>query len=409
MLLYLKTGIEGIAIFQRVLKLESVLMNHDLIIARYGEIGIKSPKIRSRFERKLVKNIKATFECEVERNQGRIYIFPKDFEEGIEKLNRVFGVVSYSPATSTRADYESIDETLGQYTRELISEGLIDENTKFAIKCRRVGTHEFTSQEMAAHCGGVVRNVVLAPVDLTNPDLTIFVEIRDDDAYIFHEKIRGPGGLPLGTQGKVVVLLSSGIDSPVAAYLMMKRGCEVIALHCNNDPFSGPKVTENFNLLVDQLNIYAKGTPIKKRVIDYGEYLTVAKQKAPEKMTCVLCKSGMYRIAEKLAVKLGADAIVDGSSVGQVASQTLSNILATRYGVDMPILSPLIGLDKEEITKIAKDIGTFDISKIDDGGCSAVPRYPETHADLERVKKACEDMNQNEEVERAFEKIRKLD
>ena len=384
-------------------------MNHDLIIARYGEIGIKSPKIRSRFERKLVKNIKATFECEVERNQGRIYIFPKDFEEGIEKLNRVFGVVSYSPATSTHANYEDIDETLGQYTRNLISEGLIDENTKFAIKCRRVGTHEFTSQEMAAHCGGVVRNVVLAPVDLTNPDLTIFVEIRDDDAYIFHEKIRGPGGLPLGTQGKVVVLLSSGIDSPVAAYLMMKRGCEVIALHCNNDPFSGPKVTENFNLLVDQLNIYAKGTPIKKRVIDYGEYLTVAKQKAPEKMTCVLCKSGMYRIAEKLAVKLGADAIVDGSSVGQVASQTLSNILATRYGVDMPILSPLIGLDKEEITKIAKDIGTFDISKIDDGGCSAVPRYPETHADLERVKKACEDMNQNEEVERAFEKIRKLD
>ena len=384
-------------------------MNYDLIIARYGEIGIKSPKIRSRFERKLVKNIKATFECEVERNQGRIYIFPKDFEGGIEKLNRVCGVVSYWPATSTQANYESIDETLGQYTRKLILEGLIDENTKFAIKCRRVGTHEFTSQEMAAHCGGVVRNVVLAPVDLTNPDLTIFVEIRDDDAYIFHEKIRGPGGLPLGTQGKVVVLLSSGIDSPVAAYLMMKRGCEVIALHCNNDPFSGPKVTENFNLLVDQLNIYAKGTPIKKRVIDYGEYLTVAKQKAPEKMTCVLCKSGMYRIAEKLAVKLGADAIVDGSSVGQVASQTLSNILATRYGVDMPILSPLIGLDKEEITKIAKDIGTFDISKIDDGGCSAVPRYPETHADLERVKKACEDMNQDEEVEKAFEKIRKLD
>ncbi|MDO5811269.1 MAG: tRNA uracil 4-sulfurtransferase ThiI [Methanobrevibacter sp.] len=384
-------------------------MNHDLIIARYGEIGLKSPKIRSRFERKLVKNIKATFECEVERNQGRIYIFPKDFKEGIEKLNRVFGVVSYSPATSTKANYESIDETLGQYTRELILEGLIDENTKFAIKCRRVGTHEFTSQEMAAHCGGVVRNVVLAPVDLTNPDLTIFVEIRDDDAYIFHEKIRGPGGLPLGTQGKVVVLLSSGIDSPVAAYLMMKRGCEVIALHCNNDPFSGPKVTENFNLLVDQLNIYAKGTPIKKRVIDYGEYLTVAKQKAPEKMTCVLCKSGMYRIAEKLAVKLGADAIVDGSSVGQVASQTLSNILATRYGVDMPILSPLIGLDKEEITKIAKDIGTFDISKIDDGGCSAVPRYPETHADLERVKKACEDMNQDAEVQKAFENIRKLE
>ena len=384
-------------------------MNYDLLIARYGEIGVKSPKIRSRFERRLVKNIKATFECDVDRNQGRIYIHPKDFDEGIEKLNRVFGVVSYSPAISTNANYEDIDETLSAYTRSLIDEKILDENTKFAIKCRRVGKHDFTSQEMAAHCGGVVRDVILAPVDLSNPDLTIFVEIREDDAYIYHEKIKGPGGLPLGTQGKVVVLLSSGIDSPVAAYLMMKRGCEVVALHCNNDPFSGPKVTENFNALVDQLNIYAKGTPIKKRIIDYGEYLTVAKEKAPEKMTCVLCKSGMYKIAEKLAVKLGADAIVDGSSVGQVASQTLSNILATRYEVKVPILSPLIGLDKEEITTIAKNIGTFEISKIDDGGCSAVPRYPETHADLQRVAKACEDMDQDAEVEKAFENIRKIE
>ena len=384
-------------------------MNHDVIIARYGEIGLKSPKIRSRFERKLVKNIKATFECEVERNQGRIYIFPQDFDEGIEKLNRVFGVVSYSPATSTDSTYEGIDETLTAYTEELISEGILDGDTKFAIKCRRVGNHDYTSQEMAAHCGGVVRSVVLAPVDLTNPDLTIFVEIRENKAFIYHEKIKGPGGLPLGTQGRVVVLLSSGIDSPVAAYLMMKRGCEVVALHCNNDPFSGPKVTELFNQLVDQLNIYAKGNPIRKRVIDYGEYLQAAKDNAPEKMTCVLCKSGMYHIAEKLAQKVGADAIVDGSSVGQVASQTLSNILATRYGVDMPILSPLIGLDKEEITAIAKEIGTFEISKIDDGGCSAVPKYPETRADLNRVKEACEAMNQDAEIEKAFEKIRKLD
>ena len=384
-------------------------MNYDLIIARYGEIGIKSPKIRSRFERRLVKNIKATFESSVERNQGRIYIHPKDFSEAVEKLDHVFGVVSYSPAVSTRTAYEDIDKTLTEYTKQLIEENVLDENTKFAIKCRRVGKHDFTSQEMAGHCGGVVRDVVAAPVDLSNPDVTIFVEVRQDDTYIFHEKIRGPGGLPLGTQGKVVVLLSSGIDSPVAAYLMMKRGCEVVALHCNNDPFSGPKVTENFNLLVDKLNEYAHGAPIKKRVIDYGEYLTFAKTEAPERMTCVLCKSGMYRIAEKLAHELGADAIVDGSSVGQVASQTLSNILATRYGVDMPILSPLIGLDKEEITAIAKKIGTFPISEIDDGGCSAVPRYPETHADLEVVKKVCEEINQDAEIEKAFEKIRKLD
>ena len=383
-------------------------MNYDLIIARYGEIGVKSSGVRSQFEKRLVKNIKATFDCSVDRNQGRIYIYPKQFDEGIEKLNMVFGVVSYSPAVSTQFTFDKLNETLTSYVEQLISENVLDINTKFAIKCRRVGTHDVSSQEIAAYCGSVVKNVVDAPVDLSNPDLTIFVEVRDDDAYIFHEKIKGPGGLPLGTHGKVVCLISSGIDSPVAAYLMMKRGCEVIALHCNNDPFSGPKVTENFNLLIDRLDEYANGSAIKRRVIDYGEYLTVAKQKAPEKMTCVLCKSGMYRIAEKLAQKLGADAIVDGSSIGQVASQTLPNILATRYGVDIPILSPLIGLDKEEITEIAIKIGTFEISKLDDGGCSAVPRYPMTHAVLEDVKQACKDMDQESEIQKAFDNIRKL-
>ena len=383
-------------------------MNYDLIIARYGEIGVKSSGVRSQFEKRLVKNIKATFDCSVDRNQGRIYIYPKQFDEGIEKLNMVFGVVSYSPAVSTQFTFDKLNETLTSYVEQLISENVLDINTKFAIKCRRVGTHDVSSQEIAAYCGSVVKNVVDAPVDLSNPDLTIFVEVRDDDAYIFHEKIKGPGGLPLRTQGKVVCLISSGIDSPVAAYLMMKRGCEVIALHCNNDPFSGPKVTENFNLLIDRLDEYANGSTIKRRVIDYGEYLTVAKQKAPEKMTCVLCKSGMYRISEKLAQKLGADAIVDGSSIGQVASQTLPNILATRYGVDIPILSPLIGLDKEEITEIAIKIGTFEISKLDDGGCSAVPRYPMTHAVLEDVKQACKDMDQESEIQKAFDNIRKL-
>ena len=380
-------------------------MKYDLIVARYGEVGLKSTKVRSRFERKLVKNIKAAIDCDVDRNQGRIYIFPQNFDDAVENLNRVFGIVSYSPAISTYSNFDDIDKTLGEYVENLASENMIDEETKFAIKCRRVGNHEFTSQEMAAFCGGVVRKRILAPVDLTNPELTIFVEVRGDDTFIYHEKIPGPGGLPLGTQGKVVCLVSSGIDSPVAAYLMMKRGCEVIALYCDNDPFTSQKALENYNKLVDQLQNYAAGVPIKKRIVKYGDYLQKAKDDAPEKMTCVLCKSGMYKIAEMLANKMGALAIVDGSSVGQVASQTLNNILATRYGVDMPILSPLIGLDKAEITKIAEEIGTFEISKIDDGGCSAVPRYPETKGDLDRFKVACEAMNQDEAIKEAFKTI----
>ena len=380
-------------------------MDYNLIIARYGEVGLKSSKVRSRFEKKLVKNIKAAIDCEVDRNQGRIYIFPQVFDDAIKNLNRVFGIVSYSPAISTYTDFDDIDKTLGDYVEKLICENILDENTKFAIRCRRVGDHDFSSQEMAAYCGGVVRKRILAPVDLTNPDLTIFIEVRGEDTFIYHEKIPGPGGLPLGTQGKVVCLVSSGIDSPVAAYLMMKRGCEVIALYCDNAPFTSQEALNNYNKLIDQLQNYAAGVPIKKRVVKYGDYLQKAKEDASEKMTCILCKSGMYKIAEMLANKMGALAIVDGSSVGQVASQTLNNILTTRYGVDMPVLSPLIGLDKTEITKIAEEIGTFEISKIDDGGCSAVPRYPETKSDLERFKDACEAMNQDDAIIKAFETI----
>ena len=380
-------------------------MDYDVIIARYGEIALKSSKVRSRFERKLVKNIKASIDAKVERNQGRIYIFPKDYDFAISKLNKIFGIVSYSPAVSTTATFEDIDVKLSEYTDFLISKDLIDSETTFAIKCRRVGTHDFSSQEMAAFCGGVVIRKTESPVDLTNPDLTIFVEIRDNDAYIFHEKIKGPGGLPLGTQGKVISLLSSGIDSPVATYLMMKRGCEIITLHFDADPYTDKKAVDLAGELVDKLQEYASGVPIQKRVVKYGDYLTKCKECAPEKMTCILCKSGMYKVAALLAKETNALAIVDGSSLGQVASQTLPNILSTRYGVYVPILSPLIGMDKREIEKIADEIGTFEISKIDDGGCSAVPRYPETKAEVSRVLEAEDAINQDEIVLKVFKSI----
>ena len=380
-------------------------MKPDLIIARYGEVGLKSNRVRRRFENRLKNNIRASIDAEVKISQARIYIFPNDYDDAIEKLERIFGIVSYSPAVSTKATFEDIENSVSIYADKLHDEGLLDENTKFAISCRRVGNHEFSSQEMAAFAGAVVVRKYSSPVDLTNPELTIYLEVRDDDAYIFHEKIEGPGGLPLGTQGKVVALVSSGIDSPVASYLMMKRGCQVIALYCDNDPYTSQDALNNFNDLIDQLNLYASGAPIKKRVVKYGEYLSTCKSDAPDKMTCVLCKSGMYKIAGKLAKKMKAEAVIDGSSLGQVASQTLPNILATREDLDVPVLSPLIGLDKTEITRIAEKIGTFEISKRDDGGCKAVPKYPETKADLEFVKQVKEDINQDEELEKAFKTI----
>ena len=380
-------------------------MKHDLIIARYGELALKSDGVRKRFENRLANNIRASIDAEVKIRQARIYIVPEDFDDTIEKLERIFGIVSYSPAVATKSTFEDIERDISKYAEKLHEEGLLDENTKFAIRCRRVGNHEFSSQEMAAFAGAVVVRKYSSPVDLTNPELTIYLEVRDNDTYIFHEKIPGPGGLPLGTQGKVVALVSSGIDSPVATYLMMKRGCQVIALFCDNDPYTTPEALKNFNDLIDQLNLYASGAPIKRRVVKYGDYLSTCKSDAPDKMTCVLCKSGMYKLAGKLAKKMHAEAVIDGSSLGQVASQTLPNILATREDLDVPVLSPLIGLDKVEITRIAKKIGTFEISKIDDGGCSAVPKYPETKADLELVKQVKEDINQEEALEKAFKTI----
>ena len=380
-------------------------MKHDLIIARYGELALKSDGVRKRFENRLANNIRASIDAEVKVRQARIYISPKDFNDAIEKLERIFGIVSYSPVVTTKSTFEDIEESVSSYAEKLHDEGLLDENTKFAISCRRVGNHEFSSQEMAAFAGAVVVKKYSSPVDLTNPELTIYLEVRDNDTYIFHEKIPGPGGLPLGTQGKVVALVSSGIDSPVATYLMMKRGCQVIALFCDNDPYTTPEALKNFNDLIDQLNLYASGAPIKRRVVKYGDYLSTCKSDAPDKMTCVLCKSGMYKLAGKLAKKMHAEAVIDGSSLGQVASQTLPNILATREDLDVPVLSPLIGLDKVEITRIAEKIGTFEISKMDDGGCKAVPKYPETKADLELVKKVKEDINQDVALEKAFETI----
>ncbi|RJS49770.1 MAG: tRNA 4-thiouridine(8) synthase ThiI [Methanobacterium sp.] len=384
-----------------------MMVKYDLIIARYGEVGLKSPKVRSRFEKKLLSNIKSAFDCEVKVSQGRIFINPSNFKEALQGLGKIFGIVSFSPAIGLETDRGEITSKLEGYVDELEAEGSISSKTSFAIRCRRVGEHEFTSQELAGYAGSVVIKKTDSPVDLTNPELEIFLEVRDNETFIYHQKISGPGGLPVGTQGKLVALLSGGIDSPVATYLMMKRGCQIIALNFNNDPFTSQVSLEKVQKIVEKLREYSPGVKLDLKVVEYGEYLQNCKVKAPEKMTCVLCKTGMYRIAEMVARREGAMGIVDGSSMGQVASQTLPNLMVTRHAVKIPILSPLIGMDKVEIENMAKEIGTYDISIIPDGGCSAVPRYPETNADLERVLDAQESMDMDGELKNALKSLKK--
>ena len=379
-------------------------MDYDLIIVRYGEIGVKSPKVRRRFENKLISNIKRKLNCKITINQGRIFLYPENFDDAYDTLHKTTGVVSFSPAISTETDFDIIEETINKYVQNLISEGLFSPENSFAIRCRRVGTHEFSSHKMAGFCGSVVVKATGAPVDLSNPDLALFVEVRDNKTYIYHEKIQGVGGLPVGTQGKVVALVSGGIDSPVAAFLMLKRGVEVIVLHFNNYPYTGGS-NEKVLKIIEKLEEYSP-SKIKFYEAGYGEYLKKCIEDAPIRLTCVLCKSGMYKIAEAIAKKEGALAIVDGSSLGQVASQTLPNILATRYPTAMPVLSPLIGLDKLEIEEIGKKIGTLDISILPAGGCTAVPRYPETNADLEQVLEVLEEINFEDEVKKVVSSIK---
>lgn len=380
-------------------------MLDELIIVRYGEIGIKSPKVRGKFERKLIENIKTVIDGDVKLKQGRIFIYPQDLGEAVEYLQRIPGIVSYSPASVTKTDHDSIKELIELYINELVDKGVFSSEDSFAIRCRRVGEHDFTSQEMAAYCGSVVYGITESKVDLSNPDFELFVEVRGDKTYIFNQKIQGLGGLPLGTQGKVISLISSGIDSPVATFLMMKRGCSVTLLNFNTYPYSSGS-NDKILKIYQKLKEYSAGAKLTLYQVDYGDYLHKCIDEAPDRMTCVLCKSGMYKIAERLAKNENALAIVDGSSLGQVASQTLPNILATRYSTLMPVLSPLIGLDKVEIENIAKKIGTYDISILPDSGCSAVPRHPETHAELSQVLEALDNIGAEDEYDNAISTLK---
>ena len=378
------------------------------IIVRYGEIGIKSPKVRRRFERRLISNIKVLIDCKIELTQGRIFLYPHDYEQALKSLKKIFGVVSFSPTISTKTDHNSIKITLTSYIKELIEQNIFSPNNSFAIRCRRVGEHEFTSQEMAAYCGAVVVEETNAQVNLSNPDFKIYVEVRDEKTYFYHQKIPGLGGLPIGTQGRVVSLVSAGIDSPVATFQMMKRGCDVTILHFNTDPYTKCSGECKIIKLVEKIKEYSSGSKLKFYTVRYGDFLSKCIEEAPSRMTCVLCKSGMYQIAEKLAIKEKALAIVDGSSLGQVASQTLPNILATRQSTTLPILSPLIGLDKVEIQKIAEKIGTFEISILPESDCSAAPKHPETNAVLENVLQVQEDINMSQELENILSTLNKI-
>ncbi len=365
-------------------------MDFHCVMVRYGEIGIKSEQIRAKYERLLIKNIEAMLHengvpfDDIIRERGRIYVQSAD-PRAPGTVSRVFGVVSVSPVAVTGTDIKDVQETAAALGRETI--GM---NGSFAIRARRTGEQPYTSQEIGRMCGDAVFEAVRErnpSVDLKSPDHEIFVEMRESRSYVFSKVIKGVGGMPLGSQGRMVALISGGIDSPVAAWLMMRRGCDLIPVFFNSGKFSDKDYTERAMDTIKKIKEWAPGRTFKVYEVPHGDSLGEFIERGNVKYTCVFCKHMMYKTAVEIAKKEGAHGLITGSSLGQVASQTSDNLMIEHYRIDFPIYHPLIGLDKNEIVEIARKIGTYDISVRPATCCKAVPRHPSIHGQLEEIER----------------------
>jgi thiamine biosynthesis protein ThiI len=374
-----------------------------MILVRYGEIGLKSPQTRMVMERKLLKNIEKALEGrKVRRERGRIFI-ESDLHEDAEKAARVFGVVSTSVSKKISSE---LVEILTQGV--LFAKERIKEDDSFAVRIRRTGNQDYKSPEVATKLGGEIRMATGAKVNLENPDFTVYVEIRDKAAYIFDKVIQGVGGLPLGTQGKALALISGGIDSPVAAWLMMKRGVEITGLFMDCRPLVDDRTLDRAKKTIEVLAGWVN-SPIKTYVVPYGDALLEFLKYGDNKMGCILCKRMMYRVGWALSQKEKAGAFITGESMGQVASQTLQNINSIERGINYPVLRPLIGWDKNEIVDLAKVIGTYEASIQPANCCLGPPIYPETKATFGSVLKAEERLGMESMVEEALSNLRILE
>lgn len=348
---------------------------------------MKSEFVRGEFEKKLIRNIKKkTEDAPIFRKRHRIYIKTKNAEKISERLKTVFGIVSVSPAIKTDANMEDITEISLALAKKIIMPG-----ERFAVRAERSGRHDFSSKDIEIEVGEEILNSIPGRVDLENPDKTIFIEVRDDLAFVFDKKMKGLGGLPYKSQGRLIALISTGIDSPAAAWMMMRRGCEIVVLHFGNG--------EDIKGMVERLEFFTD-EKIKSYIIPYDKILEKI-SKHSGRYTCIVCKRLMYRVAERIAEIENAYGIVTGENIGQVASQTLENLRVINC-LDIPVYMPLVGMDKEDIIKIAKDIGTYELVK--GKKCDYVPRKPVTKSSEEiitkieeeiRIEKFIEDVQDN--------------
>ncbi len=363
-------------------------MKKNAVIIRYNEIAIKSRQTRRRFVDLLIKAFKKALhynnidEYRIRVEFGRIFIDTEQAYEVSKIVSKIFGVHSVSPALKINAKFDEIMNTGLEYAKTISNLG----NT-FVIRARRVGQHDFTSDDINRKLGEKVLNSIKnLHVNLKNPDWTLYVEIRNENAYLFHEIIQGVGGLPTGTQGKIIATISGGLDSPVAIYKAMKRGCIPVFVHFNNGQFVDRVNLQKALEAAKILASYIWTFNVKMYIVPHEEDLMNALQHTHPKMICIFCRRNMYRLAEKIAIKEKADAIITGEMIGEQASQTLRNLRVTSQAIsDIPIHRPVIGDDKLDVERIAKEIGTYNINAISSRSCGLAPKYPIINADLEKI------------------------
>lgn len=363
-------------------------MEH-VILVRYGEIALKGLN-RNYFIDLLAKNIRNTLRCvesaRVKKIQGRIIISLEegDLELALNRVKKVFGIVSVSPAIVIDSDIKVIEENALNLVKEAFERD--DPIKTFRITAKR-GDKRFPikSPDLGMRLGGVILEAIdNIHVDLHDPDLNLWVEVREK-TYMYHEFIKCNGGLPVGCSGKGALLLSGGIDSPIAGYLMAKRGVEVIGVYFHSFPFTSDRAKEKVIDLAKIMSQYCG--KIKLFVVPFTDIQTKIVELCPERQTTIIMRRYMMRIAERIAENEGAKALITGESLGQVASQTMEGLGATNAVAELPVFRPLIGFDKSEIVKIAQDIGTFETSILPYEDCCTifVPKHPETKPKIKEM------------------------
>lgn len=359
-----------------------------VLIIRYGEISLKGLN-RPFFENTLLKNIKKVIkkigDFNIYKMHGRIYIdLDEDYEEEIiEAVTKVFGVVSVSVAYVFEANIERISEVALEHARECLE---MDNIKTFKIETKRANkSFPIKSPQISRQVGGyVLENLDELTVDVHNPNVVIQVEVRDK-AYVYSRKIQAFGGMPYKTNGKAMLLLSGGIDSPVAGWLVAKRGVEIEAIHYHSYPFTSDRAKEK---VIDLARILSKYCgKIRLHSVNLINIQKTINEKCPPEEMTILSRRFMMAIAEKVARNRECSALVTGESIGQVASQTLESLLVTNSAVDLPVFRPLIAMDKVDIVDLSKKIDTYETSILPYEDCCTVflPDRPVTKPKLEKI------------------------